>query len=133
VHIRLAFSTRIWPTSLKKLEFFQHWNGGFSLYPGSQAMYRKETLLAQSSQVDASGQPMDNWYSCKFLESTENLKPLVRALTGRAPSTAKAHEITSCLQQGRLFYEAAAASPLEIRPATLLWNAGLFQGIGCGT
>jgi hypothetical protein len=51
-----------------------------------------------------------------FLESTENLKPLVKKRFGREPSTSIAREIVACLQQGRLFYEAASSSPLEIRP-----------------
>jgi hypothetical protein len=57
-----------------------------------------------------------DWHKCKFLESTENLKPLVKKRFGREPSSSIAREIVACLQQGRLFYEAAATSPLEIRP-----------------
>jgi hypothetical protein len=57
-----------------------------------------------------------DWHQCKFLESTENLRPLVKRRFGRVPSSSRAREIAACLQQGRLFYEAAASSPLEIRP-----------------
>jgi hypothetical protein len=57
-----------------------------------------------------------DWYKCRFLESSENLKPLVQKRFGKRPSASTAREITACLQQGRLFYEAAASSPLEIRP-----------------
>ncbi len=57
-----------------------------------------------------------DWHRCRFLESTENLKPLVKQRFGREPSSSLAREIAACLQQGRLFYEAAATSPLEIRP-----------------
>jgi hypothetical protein len=57
-----------------------------------------------------------DWHRCKFLESGENLKPLVKKRFGREPSSSLAREIVACLQQGRLFYEAAASSPLEIRP-----------------
>jgi hypothetical protein len=57
-----------------------------------------------------------DWHKCRFLESSENLKPLVRERFGREPSTSIARQISACLQQGRLFYEAAASSPLEIRP-----------------
>jgi hypothetical protein len=56
------------------------------------------------------------WYKCKFLESVENLKPLVKKRFGREPSSSLARELVACLQQGRLFYEAAASSALEIRP-----------------
>jgi hypothetical protein len=52
----------------------------------------------------------------RFLESGENLKPLVKKRFGREPSSSITREIIACLQQGRLFYEAAASSPLEIRP-----------------
>src|SRR5215475_13923116 len=57
-----------------------------------------------------------DWYKCKFLESGDNLKPLIKARIDKTPSTEIAREIIACLQQGRLFYEAAAHSPLEIRP-----------------
>jgi hypothetical protein len=57
-----------------------------------------------------------DWHECMFLESTENLKPLVKMRFGREPSTTVARDIVACLQQGRLFYEAASSSPLEIRP-----------------
>jgi len=57
-----------------------------------------------------------DWHKCKFLESAENLKPLVKKRFGREPSSSVAREIAACLLQGRLFYEAAASSPLEIRP-----------------
>lgn len=63
-----------------------------------------------------------DWHDCKFLESTENLKPLVKARFGREPNSAIAREITACLQQGRLFFEAAASSPLEIRPLQLFYG-----------
>src|SRR5215831_2902025 len=59
--------------------------------------------------------PVD-WYKCKFLESSENLKPLIKSRIDKTPSTHITREIAACLQQGRLFYEAAAGSPLEIRP-----------------
>src|SRR5690348_14472239 len=63
-----------------------------------------------------------DWYKCRFLESSENLKPLVQKRFGREPSTAIAREIAACLQQGRLFYEAAAHSPVEIRPLQMFYG-----------
>src|SRR5713226_569758 len=63
-----------------------------------------------------------DWHKCRFLESGENLKPLVKRRFGREPSTSTAREIAACLQQGRLFYEAAASSPLEIRPLQLFYG-----------
>jgi len=63
-----------------------------------------------------------DWHKCRFLESCENLKPLVKRRFGREPSTSIAREIVSCLQQGRFFYEAAESSPLEIRPLQLFYG-----------
>lgn len=57
-----------------------------------------------------------DWHKCKFLESAENLKLPVKNRFGRQPSSSIAREIAACLLQGRLFYEAASSSPLEIRP-----------------
>lgn len=63
-----------------------------------------------------------DWYKIKFLESASNLKRLVKEVVGREPSTRVAREIAVCLQQGRLFFEAAATSPLEIRPLQLFYG-----------
>ena len=52
----------------------------------------------------------------RFLESVENIKSLVHLRTGRELSTSRAREITACIQQGRQFFEASSAAPLEIRP-----------------
>ncbi len=57
-----------------------------------------------------------DWHRCKFIESGGNLRPLIKKRFGREPNAALAREIVACLQQGRLFYEAAAEAPLEIRP-----------------
>ncbi len=59
---------------------------------------------------------------CRFLESIDNLKPLVKKRFDKEPSTSIAREITACLQQGRLFYEAAELSSLEIRPLLLFYG-----------
>jgi hypothetical protein len=57
-----------------------------------------------------------DWQGCRFLESTDNLKRVLKMRTGRSPSTGLARDVAACLQQGRLFYQAAASAPLEIRP-----------------
>lgn len=62
------------------------------------------------------------WHKVRFLESSGNLKPLIKARTGKTPSTSLAKEIGACLQQGRFFYEAATTSPLEIRPLLLFYG-----------
>ena len=72
-----------------------------------------------------------NWHECRFLESSENLKPLVKKRFGREPSTSVAREIAVCLQQGRLFYEAAAASPLEIKPLQMFYGMVAFLRHSC--
>jgi len=63
-----------------------------------------------------------DWYKIKFLESSSNLKPLIKSRLGRTPSTTVAREIGVCIQQGRLFYEAAKTAPLEIRPLQLFYG-----------
>jgi hypothetical protein len=63
-----------------------------------------------------------DWHRCKFLESCDNLKPLIKRRFGREPSTSIARETIACLQQGRLFYEAAERSPLEIAPLQLFYG-----------
>ena len=63
-----------------------------------------------------------DWYKIKFLESGGNLKPLIKSRVGRSPSTTVAGEIAVCIQQGRLFYEAAKTAPLEIRPLQLFYG-----------
>jgi hypothetical protein len=63
-----------------------------------------------------------DWYKIKFLESANNLKPLIKARIGIYPNGAILREIVSCLRQGRLFYEAASRAPLEISPLLLFYG-----------
>jgi hypothetical protein len=58
----------------------------------------------------------------KFLESTSNLKRLLKEVVHRETSSKIAQNIAVCLQQGRLFYEAAALTPLEIRPLQIYYG-----------
>jgi len=58
----------------------------------------------------------DSWTTLRFLESSSNLQSSMEKTTGRRPSTTQAREVGVCLQQGRLFYNAAAASEMAIRP-----------------
>jgi hypothetical protein len=67
-----------------------------------------------------------DWTSIKLLESAENLKSAVTSLTGRTPSTSMAREVGVCLQQGRLFYESAERSELEIKPLLLFYGTMAF-------
>jgi hypothetical protein len=61
-----------------------------------------------------------------FFESSENLRSAVRSRTGRSLSSGAARDATICLQQGRLFFDAAAESGLEIRPLQLFYGSLAF-------
>lgn len=63
-----------------------------------------------------------NWYDIKFLESPTNLKKVIHESVGRSLSTTAASGISTCLQQGRFFFEAAEKSPLEIRPLQVFYG-----------
>jgi hypothetical protein len=63
-----------------------------------------------------------DWYRIKFLESTSNIKRALKESIGREPSTRIAREISACLQQGRMFFEAAIQSPIEIRPLLIFYG-----------
>jgi hypothetical protein len=63
-----------------------------------------------------------DWYDIKFLESPSNLKMVLSESIGRTPSTLAASGISTCLQQGRFFFEAAENSPLEIRPLQVFYG-----------
>ncbi len=71
-----------------------------------------------------------DWYDIKFLESASNVKGLVARSTGRCPNTQIAREISACLQQGRLYFEAASAAPLQISPLLIYYGVVAFaQGV----
>jgi hypothetical protein len=61
-----------------------------------------------------------------FFESSENLRSAIRVRTGRSLSAGAARDATICLQQGRLFFEAADESGLEIRPLLLFYGSVAF-------
>jgi hypothetical protein len=58
----------------------------------------------------------------RFLESAANVKRVLKEATGREASTHLALDTSTCLQQGRLFYEAAEAAPPEIKPLLILYG-----------
>ena len=62
----------------------------------------------------------------KFLESTTNIKALIKNSIGRTPSTTISSQIAVCIQQGRHFFEAATASPLQIKPLQIYYGALSF-------
>jgi hypothetical protein len=63
-----------------------------------------------------------DWYRIKFFESTLNIKRALKESVGREPSTKISREISACLQQGRMFFEAAIQSPIEIRPLLIFYG-----------
>lgn len=63
-----------------------------------------------------------DWYEVKFLESSSNLKELIKSSAGRTPSTKIADEISVCIKQGRLFFETALSGPLEIQPLQVFYG-----------
>jgi YaaC-like Protein len=63
-----------------------------------------------------------DWSKIRFLESTENLKSIVRQSIGRTPSTTAARDIAACLQQGRIFFEIASTAPLQVKPLQLYYG-----------
>lgn len=62
----------------------------------------------------------------RFLESVENLKRVIKTATDRMINTELALQISVCLQQGRLFFEAAATAAAEIRPLLLSYGTIAF-------
>ena len=69
---------------------------------------------------------VNDWTRITFLESAENLKPRIKALTGKIPSTSIARDIGVCLQQGRLFFESAERSELAIQPLLFFYGTLAF-------
>ena len=67
-----------------------------------------------------------DWYDIKFLESATNLRELIGNSTGREPSAGIAREIAVCIQQGRLFFEAAVEAPIQIKPLQIYYGVVAF-------
>jgi hypothetical protein len=67
-----------------------------------------------------------DWYEIKFLESATNVRDLISNSTGRKPSAKIAREIAVCIQQGRLFFEAAAQAPIQIKPLQIYYGVVAF-------
>jgi len=68
----------------------------------------------------------NDWYDIKFLESATNVRELIGNSTGRKPSAGIAREIAVCIQQGRLFFEAAAEAPIQIKPLQIYYGIVAF-------
>ncbi|WP_409014996.1 YaaC family protein [Caballeronia sp. LP006] len=62
----------------------------------------------------------------QYLESTDNLRRAIEKNHGWRPNLEQARGIAACLRQGRLFFEAARRSPLEIRPLELYYGSSAY-------
>ena len=69
---------------------------------------------------------MTDWYDIKFLESATNVREIIRNSTGRELSAGIAREIAVCIQQGRLFFEAAVEAPIQIKPLQIYYGVVAF-------
>lgn len=67
-----------------------------------------------------------DWYDIKFLESATNVRRLISNSAGRMPRAGIAREIAVCIQQGRLFFEAAADAPIQIKPLQIYYGIVAF-------
>lgn len=77
---------------------------------------------------------MTDWYNLKFLESTTNLSNVLKRSFGFEASAVVARDITVALQQGRLFFEQAQASPIQIRPLLVYYGVLSFaRAVTMGT
>ncbi|MGJ0454958.1 MAG: YaaC family protein [Methylocystis sp.] len=70
--------------------------------------------------------PKSDWYDIKFLESAANAREVIRRSNGRNPSATVARDVSVCIQQGRLFFEAAADAPIQIKPLLLYYGVVAF-------
>ncbi|WP_316174546.1 YaaC family protein [Bradyrhizobium sp. SZCCHNRI1073] len=68
----------------------------------------------------------NDWYDIKFMESATNVRELLGNSMGRTPSANIAREIAVCIQQGRLFFEAASAAPIQIKPLQIYYGVVAF-------
>lgn len=68
----------------------------------------------------------NDWYDIKFLESATNVRELISNSKSRKLSAGIAREIAVCIQQGRLFFEAAAEAPIQIKPLQIYYGVVAF-------
>jgi len=61
-------------------------------------------------------------YDGNFLESTTNLRGVLKKSIGRQPSVKIAKGATVCLQHGRLYFDAALKAPMEIKPLLIFYG-----------
>ena len=69
---------------------------------------------------------MTEWTDIKLLESPQNIQGHLSEVLGFQFSQSKALEVASCLKQGRLLFEAARQSSLEIKPLQIYYGVQAF-------
>ncbi|GAU80335.1 YaaC family protein [Bosea sp. BIWAKO-01] len=69
---------------------------------------------------------MTDWYNLKFLESATNLSNVLKRSFDHELSVIVARDVTVALQQGRLFFEQAQESPIQIRPLLVYYGVLSF-------
>ena len=68
----------------------------------------------------------NNIYNLQFLESSENVKLVIKDMLGKEPNSEVAKGIAVCIQQGRMFFESASNAATEIRPLLLYYGMMAF-------
>lgn len=66
--------------------------------------------------------PMPDYKDIRFLESTSNLREILNRNSGRELSLERANQISVCLEQGRLLFEAAYDVAWEIKPLLVYYG-----------
>jgi hypothetical protein len=62
----------------------------------------------------------------RYLESDAALNVRIEELSGKPPDSQHTSFVSSCLLHGRMFWESAAAAPLETRPLLLYYGAAAY-------
>src|SRR6266545_1597811 len=65
---------------------------------------------------------MADYKDIRFLESTSKLRDILSENGGREVSLERANQISVCLEQGRLFFEAAEDASWEIKPLLVYYG-----------
>jgi hypothetical protein len=65
-------------------------------------------------------------FPLQFFESAENVRETLTHTTGRAPNARKSRDIATFIQQGRMYFDSADQSPIEIRPLILYYGMMAF-------
>jgi hypothetical protein len=71
--------------------------------------------------------PDDGHRDLRFLESSGNVRRALLAAIGREPNAEISRGVAITLQQGRMFFDAASAAPMEIRPLLLYYGMMAFS------